>query len=198
MPHRRPEPRLSRGPRLTALFAGLAVVASAPAVSSVLELERPAVLSGQIWRLLTGHWTHWSGGHLAWDLLAFAIPGAMVERRGRRAFAACVGAAAAVVSAAVLMQTGLASYRGLSGIDAALYGWLWVVLLHESRRDGQRGRAALIAAMGAGFVAKILFEMATGSTFFVEGVSGVVAVPLAHLAGAAAGVALGRRAVRRS
>jgi membrane associated rhomboid family serine protease len=62
---------------VASLFFGTLAVAVylSPAATAVLEYDRAAVAAGEIWRLLTGHLTHWSFDHLFWDVLGLAIPG---------------------------------------------------------------------------------------------------------------------------
>ena len=55
-----------------------------PELASWATFDRTAIASGQLWRLITGHWTHWSAEHLGWDLLVFAVVGGALELRGRR------------------------------------------------------------------------------------------------------------------
>jgi hypothetical protein len=53
-----------------------------PTLSTVLQFDRAALASGQVWRILTCHWTHWSADHLLWDAVAFAVLAwACVSRR---------------------------------------------------------------------------------------------------------------------
>ena len=40
-----------------------------------LQYDRTAILQGEIWRLITGHWTHFPGDHLLWCVLVFAVMG---------------------------------------------------------------------------------------------------------------------------
>jgi hypothetical protein len=88
--------------------------------------------------------------------------------------------ATVVVSLAVLAAyPGLASYRGLSALDVALFALLALQL------GGGIG-----AALGALLAAKLGWEALTGAALFVgEPGAGAVLVPAAHLAGAAAAVA---------
>src|SRR5262245_5016247 len=46
---------------LTGLTAALCILlAVVPALSTVLQFDRTAILGGEVWRLATGHWTHWN------------------------------------------------------------------------------------------------------------------------------------------
>jgi hypothetical protein len=121
--------------------------------------------------------------------LMFTVIGALIEVRSRRVFAAVTALSAAAVSATVWLATPLPTYRGLSGIDSALFVlltvWFWL--------DARQGRGTLPATVPivalTGFLAKIGFEIVTGRTFFVDSTAAVfVPLPQVHLAGAAAGL----------
>lgn len=179
---------MKRFPWITALLALPAIVlAFSPALAAALQYERSAVATGEVWRLVTGHWVHWSTDHLLWDLLAFAGLGAFCELRSRWRFLACLALAAPVIGLGVhLFQPHLATYRGLSGLDSALYVLAAGSILAEAWRLRQPW---LLAAAGLALIlfgAKTLFELASGGAVFMraEGLD-VVVVPLAHLLGAA-------------
>jgi rhomboid family GlyGly-CTERM serine protease len=162
----------------------------APGAGAALEYDRAALAAGQLWRLLSCHWTHWSAEHLVWDLLAFALLATACERLDRRRFLAGVLLSALLIPLATwCLMPHLASYRGLSGIDSALFALLSVALLREVSATSIRAAAA--GALLA-LAAKIAYELLTGSTVFVhtDGTA-VVAVPLAHVIGAMVGAAVG-------
>ena len=172
--------------RLTLLLAALAVGAwLAPGVAPLLQYDRSALSRGELWRLLTGHLTHWTADHLLWDVAVFAAAGAACERGGRRTYAALLAAAALGVSAAVFLALPtMRTYRGLSGVDTALVAYLTVTRL--------RGRWAMAGI--SLLLLKLAVEAATGATAFVAP-AGFAPVPLAHAAGAAVGFAFGLRAM---
>jgi rhomboid family GlyGly-CTERM serine protease len=212
---------------LTFTIAAVAVAAFfMPHVGEVLQYDRAAMLDGQWWRALTGHMVHWSGEHLFWDVAMFAVLGWVLERRGARQFALAGVAAAGTISGVLwFAQPEMPTYRGLSGVDTALFAMLAVTLLLESlssnARQGLRGRegfsvepattserrwpnnrpdpigsaaltwfaSRLPAGLLIGLLAKIGYEYATGATLFVGANAGFTPVPLAHLIGAAVGVA---------
>ena len=164
-----------------------------PGLGVQVEYDRAAIGGGEVWRALAGHWAHYSLDHLFWDVLAFAALGVACERRGRPRFLACVIASALAISASVwLLLPEIQIYRGLSGIDSALFTLLICDTWREGRDRGQRGiQAAALACLGA-FLAKVEFEMVTGRNVFVtEMDTAAVGVPLAHIAGAACGFLVG-------
>ncbi|HET8577679.1 MAG TPA: rhombosortase [Methylomirabilota bacterium] len=163
---------------------GLSVVPAAPAH---LEWDRQAIEAGQYWRLLTGHSVHWSLAHLGWDAVAFVMLGAGCERLAPRRFLACSLVSAVLIGLGLWqLRPDLAAYRGLSGVDSALFTMLAATRL----RAGEK--AVPILAYLVLFTGKLCFEALTGSALFVPvQLVGATPVPLAHLIGGTVGVAFG-------
>jgi rhomboid family GlyGly-CTERM serine protease len=183
-------PRLHHLPVLTTALTALAVALWAiPGGAATLQYDRTALASGELWRAVTGHWTHWSPDHLTWDLIVFAVFGALLENRSRRAFAAVVaGSALAIPAALWLFTPELTQYRGLSGIDSALFAAFFARLLRDAWRERSLLQAVVPALALLGFVGKSAFELTTGATLFVSPTSIFTSVPVAHLVGAAVGL----------
>ncbi len=194
MPHKL-SPSGAAGPWASLLLALSAVLLYlTPDLTAWATFDRTAIAAGQLWRLVTGHWTHWSGEHLAWDLLVFAGVGGALELRGRRrVFLTCTVLSALLISGGVwLLRPGMDEYRGLSGIDCALVTLVAVDFLRQAIRERQRALSLAVAALLAGYLGKVAFELATGQTLFVDSGPGLfVPVPLAHVLGGAVGIALG-------
>jgi rhomboid family GlyGly-CTERM serine protease len=173
-----------RSPYASLLLGALALVIHLiPAAGTLLEYNR----SGDTWRLITCHFTHFSQEHLLWDLLAFMVLGAMCEKMDRGRYLLCVGVSTAFISTAVWTALPcMTIYRGLSGLDSALFGLLAARLWLE-----RRNYRWLIGAFALLFAGKIGYELFTQSAFFVSSFNALVRpVPLAHAAGAAAGVVI--------
>lgn len=191
---RPPGPAPSRGPFpwvTAAVGAAVLLAFVIPGIQEVLQYDRSALAEGEWWRSLTGHLTHWNRDHLFWDLSVFVILGTLCERTSRRSFAAAMAASALLIPLAVwVFHPGMDLYRGLSGIDSALYLTAGVCLLRE--RGSVRGVPGLfvMAVVLTAFCFKIGYEFFTGQTVFVADQTGFVPVPVAHLAGAAAGAAV--------
>jgi rhomboid family GlyGly-CTERM serine protease len=155
----------------TTLALTMAALAAALVDGSMLELQR----GGDVWRIVTGHFTHWTYEQLAWDVLAFLCLGVGCERRDRKAYHATLLASIVLVPVAVLLfDPGIVAYRGLSGIDSALFAMLVV-----STRN---------VFLGVLFAGKIAFEAITGGAVFANG--GYEVVPVAHIAGALIGAVI--------
>ncbi len=177
------------------LLLGAAAVAIyfLPGVSPFLQYDRSAMAAGEVWRTVTCHFTHWSFDHLAWDAGALVVLGLLCEAPYRRAFAACMGLSAVLVPLAVwTFIPEMETYRGLSGIDSALFVLLAVSILGESLVERRRAWAAGSALVLVAFAGKIAFECLSGATLFVDSAAtSMTPVPLAHLVGGLTGAICG-------
>jgi membrane associated rhomboid family serine protease len=55
--------------------------------ADLLVYDRTAVVSGQVWRLVTGNLVHFSRQHLFYNILTFLVVGCLVEKRRYPRFA---------------------------------------------------------------------------------------------------------------
>src|SRR5690349_14717192 len=136
---------MKRFPYLT-LIAGVIALAihAVPGATEALQLDRYAFARAEYWRLVTGHFTHFGADHLRWDLVAFAAFGALVEVRSRRSWISCLMISAVVISLSVVwLQPQLSLYRGLSGLDSALFTVVAAELLREGRSTGDKPMVVL-------------------------------------------------------
>jgi rhomboid family GlyGly-CTERM serine protease len=183
-----------RLPGVSLLLVGAAVcLQCSPAAQEWLQYDRAAIAGGELWRIITGHLTHASWDHLLWDAAALVVLGAICERDQRRSFVACIAASAIALSVCLWMvMPDLAIYRGLSGIDSAVFVFLAVVLLRQSLSARQKWWSTGIVAVLCGFGLKVAFEYATGRTMFVDsGSAAMTPVPLVHLVGGVIGGVVG-------
>jgi rhomboid family GlyGly-CTERM serine protease len=169
------------------LFAILLFVI--PGASEAFQLNRAAVLSGsRLWTLITAHFTHWNFSHLVWDLLMFAVLGCIAEKYHPTKTIALLSVASLAISSAVLAaHPELNSYRGLSGLDSALFVFLVTGWLRESVRAGDKQQTAGCAVLLLLFSAKAIYEVVTTTTLFASDF-GYKVIPLAHLVGGASGI----------
>lgn len=177
--------RLNRLP-----FATLAALAAAatlyvwPALAPHLVYERGAVHDGQLWRLLTGSWVHFTASHLALNAAALAAVGLILERRGCARFAllCLIGAASAGIAVHVASPE-LARYGGLSGVVTAAF--VYLALRGIAEPSSARWLYALLAAALA---CKLSWELAGGRLPFALPEDGsFAAAPMSHVGGALAG-----------
>jgi len=188
--HERPKPATENLPGVSLALAAVACFLMAfPALADWLQYDRAAVAAGQLWRIVTCHLTHWSPDHLFWDVVALLLLGCVVERDGYRRLLTCIGLSALSIPLAVhIGMPELSTYRGLSGIDSAVFMLLAVTLIVDAWRQGDRGWTLLCTALIVGFVAKTGFEFLTGTTLFVDAAAAdMQPVPLAHVVGAGIG-----------
>jgi rhomboid family GlyGly-CTERM serine protease len=173
---------------LLALVAG--GVSLLPDAGAGLAYQRDLIAAGELWRLLTGHFVHWSHEHLVWDACTFLALGAACELRSRERLLVCLAASVVAIPVVVwLLLPELERYAGLSGIDSALFGLLGAGLVREQWERGNSAALAVAGVLCLAFLLKTGFEMSSGGTVFVGDLApGIVSVPLAHLAGALAGV----------
>ncbi|MGD9127901.1 MAG: rhombosortase [Planctomycetia bacterium] len=173
-----------------ALAVAACLVMVFPSLADLLQYDRSSIAGGQWWRIATCHLTHWSLDHLFWDAIVLLVIGFVIERDNLRRLLTCMGLSAVLIPLAVwTCMPELPTYRGLSGIDSAVFMLLAVTLLHESWARRDRGWILICTAMIIGFTAKAGFEFLTGTTLFVDAAeANMLPVPLAHLIGAAIGV----------
>ncbi|HEY0591226.1 MAG TPA: rhomboid family intramembrane serine protease [Thermoanaerobaculia bacterium] len=139
-----------------------------------------AALGGEPWRLWTGHLVHWGMEHLALNLVAMLPPLLLLRRREAGRIALWLLAAAPLVSVPILLS-GVAAYRGASGLVVGF--WCAAALALQRRGDPVPALAFL------GLVAAKVSLEASGAALFPH--DGYFVVPLAHQAGALLGLAIG-------
>ncbi|HUR60243.1 MAG TPA: rhombosortase [Opitutaceae bacterium] len=139
MSARAPAPRQNRTVGWTTLLiAALACLAQTNAtLAAHLALDRSALAGLEGWRAWTGHLAHFSGAHLAWNLIPLLSVGLWAERLAPTRTRAFYLLAPPLISAVVLLDACLQEYRGLSGIVMGLVG---LVALHQLRHDRSRAR----------------------------------------------------------
>lgn len=181
---------LSRLPVTLTLTLAAIAIAALPSAGELLQFDRLAIANGEFWRLATCHLAHWNFEHLKWDLLMFVVLGAVCEWRDPLRMRCCAAAAAGAVSLLVMLQfPQIAFYRGLSGIDTALFTLLAIDLLCDAIRDRNWLLAMATGGMLYGFAAKTLFEAATGRTIFVDQqTAGFLALVWDHVVAGAVGL----------
>jgi len=96
----------------------------------------------------------------------------------------------AVSIGVLLCAPDIEHYRGLSGIDSALFALLATLVW---RRRSQHSRRALLLALvpAALFLGKIAYEVIQGGALFLPGEGVPSPVPVAHLTGALCGLCIG-------
>ena len=163
------------------------VVYTLPGAEKNLVYDRAAILDGEVWRLITGHWVHFSASHLFYDVAVLAISGWFIEARRYRYFLPlCVLSASVIGLALLAILPEIAVYGGLSGIAMASTVYLALRALDEPPPWRGAAVAALVACTG-----KVVLEVLIGDAVptVVDGVQ-FVPVPLSHIVGAMSAVAV--------
>lgn len=153
---------------------------SGPAVFEVLIFDKSAIMRGEIWRFISGHFVHCNLDHLFWDVFAFTILGAVIEINSPKHFLpSLIVSCAAVSSWLLLAETKFSTYCGLSG---ALNGLLVLAAMIKLKSTGN----GIFVLLLAGTLAKIFYEITFGRTLFTSLSS--QAIFGAHAVGFAAGI----------
>jgi rhomboid family GlyGly-CTERM serine protease len=161
-----------------------------PGHGAALQYDRDGIASGEIWRVLTCHLTHWTAGHLSWDVLCFIALGLACHARAlsRARMTWVLLLSALLIPAGLrLWMPDLSTYRGLSGIVSGLFALLAVTLLRDCRR-GDRRDALLAAVVATALLCKMAFDlrlMIVGPV--IDPSAPFIAIPLAHFVGGAVG-----------
>lgn len=151
-----------------------------PAANSYLLYDRNLVLSGQVWRLVTGVMVHFSWSHLVYNTLIMMLAGWMVEQNSRFIFIWLVLLTAILSSLYFLMfMPGMKQFGGLSGIASATVGYLCMANI----RARSRGRWLWVIILVL-LVAKVTFEIYSQQPVFATYTSDDIrVVPETHIIG---------------
>jgi len=172
----------ARFPLWTLLACAIAgtVYGSVP-LQALLIYDRAAIGDGELWRLVTGNFVHYSTAHFVYDVVALLIAGTLMEIQRLRSFAVlCLVSSALIGASLYLGKPEIIVFGGLSGIVTAAVTFLCLRGLDETGA----WRWLCLAALAC-LVAKIGAEMALGSSFlFAAEPQDFVPVPESHLAGA--------------
>jgi rhomboid family GlyGly-CTERM serine protease len=156
---------------------------------SALAYDRQAILEGELWRLWTGHWVHFSTQQMLLDISTLVLAAAVAQREFGPLFITRVlllGAPAMSIGL-LLVAPDLAYYRGASGavmmLAFAAGAAFW------SRKPGLR---AILVMLGLVVAVKAILDAAG----FASGLSGLpIGVHVAwqaHVLGAGMGWASAR------
>ena len=151
----------------------------------VLVYDRAKILSGELWRLLTGHWVHFSGSHLFLNLTVLLPAGVWLERRNPVALRWTLVLSPLAISLALLaFDPALARYAGISGVASGV-----LVALAVDSLCTQSGARRWWLAVLVFFAVKVAVEAHNGGQPLNPELvaQGVRSVPLAHVVGAAVG-----------
>ena len=102
---------------------------ASPGSSGLTEIR-----NGELWRLLTPMFLHFSVMHLLFNMMAFWDLGRLIERRlGISFFTGFVLVLSAASNLVQFFSTGSALFGGMSGVLYGMFGYIWM----RGRYDGQ-------------------------------------------------------------
>jgi rhomboid family GlyGly-CTERM serine protease len=176
---------LGRVPWWTIAFVtGAGAAWAIPGAVDILEYDRGALVQGELWRLLTAHFVHYSGAHIINNLPVLVAAMWLVEVRHREDLARLLVMAAVVIGTELFVfDAGIARYAGASGLSVALLTYLTLGGLRGEPR-WRMTCVAVLSVLAAKLAAECLFGWQLSDW---EGSAGFVTVPLSHAGGAAAG-----------
>ena len=180
--------RLSISWPATALALVCLALGALPDVSA-LAYDRQAILAGEVWRLWTGHWVHFSTQQLFLDISTLVLAAAVAQREFGPLFITRILALGmpAISIGLLLVAPELAYYRGASGVVMMLAFAAGAAFW--SRRPGLR---AILIMLGLLAATKAVLDAAG----FASGLSGLPAgvqvAWQAHVLGAGMGWASAR------
>lgn len=155
-----------------------AVITASASLSHFASLDVSMVMSGEVWRILTGHLTHLTWRHYALDAPVFLIVYLAYKRdSGGLSSLYLLIFSALVVSATIIIAGRHQVYGGLSGLSyAAISAILLNMLISRPRR---------ILPYLLTFALLLYLFFLQGST---TGINGINVAKEAHLAGILSGV----------
>lgn len=182
----------SKLPRVTVAIAlSTLAISYSPRLASLLTVDFESLGVRTLPAMVSCHVAHWSTQHLFWDLLMFFVLGWHLEKSFAKPYYFTLIASSLLIPLGVqLMQPEIASYRGLSGIDTALFALLCTSKLISGYREGCQKSIALFLLLLLAMWGKLLFEFSTGGVMFVRN-DNFTPVPAAHLFGALIGTVIG-------
>jgi rhomboid family GlyGly-CTERM serine protease len=169
--------------RAPLLLFGLpaALLAFAPARHDLFLLDRGAMAVGEVWRLWSGHWVHFSASHLLWNVAVLLAAGAWLEHIRPGLLWRHTGIAAPLIGLAIMIgEPDLQIYGGLSGLAT---GVAVLLGLHQVRVPGPS--RWIWASLLALIAIKSVYDVTqTGPLLVAYAEPGVRSSATAHAAGA--------------
>ena len=172
------------------LLLPVILIAVLPALLPWLEYDRGAISNGQVWRLVTQNFCHWSWDHLFWDALAMIVLAIWALQYSLKQFWQMVILSSVMTSAGLYFwHADLIYARGLSGIDCALFGMVIFHVIKQAHHERDTRWLTLSLVSLIAFILKTTYEIHTQQTVFMDSTeAGIIALPLVHLIGLVCGM----------
>ena len=150
-------PRLTIG--LIIILAGLYFLVPD---NTLLYFSADDIATGELWRIVSGHFIHADLKHLLWNCLGLAVLGTLIEQHSRTQWWAALVVGIVSVSALLLSPISqLDNYCGLSGVLNTL---LLVLIWLEWRLT----RSWLMIVIARGSIAKVVVEVYLGESLMTN------------------------------
>ncbi|MEW6600489.1 MAG: rhombosortase [Nitrospirota bacterium] len=151
-----------------------------PDLAALMIYDRQAILNGEYWRLLSGHFVHFSGTHLTYDLFAFGIVGWIIESKGERYLGLlCLLMALSISTFLFITRPDMRYYGGLSGLACGCISYLALTGIY-----GKMRQPALYALVLLCLITKTGAEVYYGHSLLpYPGELSFVPEPMSHLIG---------------
>lgn len=150
-------PRLTIG--LIIILAGLYFLVPD---NTLLYFSADDIATGELWRIVSGHFIHADLKHLLWNCLGLAVLGTLIEQHSRTQWWAALVVGIVSVSALLLSPISqLDNYCGLSGVLNTL---LLVLIWLEWRLT----RSWLMIVIACGSIAKVVVEVYLGESLMTN------------------------------
>jgi len=148
---------------------------------SLFQYQRDDILSGQLWRLVSGHFVHVTWMHLILNLAGLFVIWALFRDilTQRMWWLLTLGSIVGIDVALLIFHPEIKWYMGLSGV---LHGYFAGGAILQIRLNGTRGMLYLIL-----LIIKLLWEQLTGPLPVTTELSGARVITESHLYGALGG-----------
>ena len=177
---------MSKVPIISLILVGLSIPATTLSnFSAVFVLDREAVLSGELWRLLMFPFVHFGVGHLAYNMIALGVAGWVVERQSRFRFCLLITLTAPILGVwLIATEPDMAFYGGMS---AMVFSILFYGALVERERTGTWKQVYTLIVIF--LPAKVMWEFFLKSSLLPYGEHQFfVVMPSSHAVGLAMGL----------
>ncbi len=175
-----PESLTSKLPVVTLFIVVISLITYGwPYLSELLVYDREAIFKGELWRIITAPFVHFSMSHLCWNVLVFGAAGWAIETQNSRGFWIVCGFSS--LSAGLILlwaMPELIRYGGLSGLATGAVAYLCLYKLMTTGKDKFIWLTILIL-IGA----KIIIEVTAANPIFVQTDTLFHVLPAAHFLG---------------
>lgn len=160
---------------------------ASPAALGALEYDREAVGNGQWWRLMTGHLVHYNWLQVVANVGVFAALSWVARQRGKRVLPVVLLSALLIGAAIHFFADSVMTYRGISGVDCGLFGWLLLTMAVQDRGWKAFVWTVIFAVISARYVIETIIGQSLLPTSLPDGIA---VVGIAHVTGLVVGLCL--------